>query len=201
MTVYFGLLLSMVNAGDLAANQPVRPISIAAIQPVSLKLEGEKSETANKPAATATTKNQNVKQASAKSADTKQTDKKKANIKQTAAKQEPKSTQKKDAKKGSKPKELKPLKRRVLVFKADWCGACQQLSAAFPTLRKVRWRIGTKNTDHFQLIDVDRQPGLMNRYGVTSLPTVILLDGDKEIQRRGVLNAIDLAELYYGRLR
>ncbi|MFT4559701.1 MAG: thiol:disulfide interchange protein, partial [Planctomycetaceae bacterium] len=32
----------------------------------------------------------------------------------------------------TKPKTLKPLKRRILVFKASWCSACQFLNYEWP---------------------------------------------------------------------
>jgi thiol-disulfide isomerase/thioredoxin len=99
--------------------------------------------------------------------------------------------------KAETPKVLKPVKRRVLVFKATWCSACRSLDSEWPRLRAVNWRIGTKETDHFQLVDSDQRPDLVSRYGITQLPTLLLLDGDKVIERRGSLGAIGLAELYY----
>lgn len=100
-----------------------------------------------------------------------------------------------------KPAERKPLKRRVLVFKASWCGACQSLNYEWPKLRKVRWRIGTSKSDHFQFVDADQRPDLISKYSIGSLPTLVLVDGDQETGRRGGLNAVDMAEFYYGRLR
>ena len=102
-----------------------------------------------------------------------------------------------EAKSDKKPK---PLKRRVIVVKATWCGACQALNNEWPKLRKVRWRIGTGDTDHFQLVDADQDPGVVGRYGVTQLPTLLLIEDGKVIDRAGVLNAKDFAEFYYGRL-
>ena len=97
-------------------------------------------------------------------------------------------------------KKSKPLKRQVLVVKATWCGACQVLNHEWPKLRKVRWRIGGTNTDHFQLIDVDANPDIAGRYGITQLPTLLLIENGKVIQRTGGLNAKDMADFYYGRL-
>lgn len=102
--------------------------------------------------------------------------------------------------KPQKPLTRKPLKRRVVIVKATWCGACQSLNSEWPRLRKVRWRIGNADTDHFQLIDTDQDPGVVGRFGVTQLPTLLLIENGKVIDRAGVLNAKDLAEFYYGRL-
>lgn len=105
-----------------------------------------------------------------------------------------------EAKSDKKPTVLKPLKRRVIVVKTTWCGACQALNNEWPKLRKVRWRIGIADTDHFQLVDADQVPGVVSRYGVTQLPTILLIENGKVIDRAGALNAKDLAEFYYGRL-
>lgn len=101
--------------------------------------------------------------------------------------------------KTKKPARRKPLRRRVLVIKASWCGACQSLNSEWPRLRKVRWRIGSDDTDHFQLIDVDASPNAVSRYDVTQLPTLLLVEDGKVIQRTGSLDAKNLAEFYYGR--
>lgn len=101
----------------------------------------------------------------------------------------------------SEVKSLKPVKRKVLVFKATWCGACQSLNYEWPKLKEVGWRIGEKETDHIQLVDADTRPDLMSRYGVTSLPTLVLVDDDEELNRKGSLGARNIAEFYYGRLK
>ena len=40
----------------------------------------------------------------------------------------------------------KTQRRRVLIFKASWCGACQALNHEWPRLRAVDWRVGTANS-------------------------------------------------------
>jgi thioredoxin 1 len=102
----------------------------------------------------------------------------------------------------AKPATPKAPKRQVLIFKATWCGACQLLTPAWPKLRRVDWRVGSSKTDHFRLIDSDEHPDLVSRYRITALPTIVLLEDGREIDRTGqILNAIDLAEFYFGRLR
>ena len=105
-------------------------------------------------------------------------------------------------KKSAAKKAPKPPKRQILVFKATWCGVCQLLNPAWPKLRRVRWRVGSSKTDHFRLVDSDEHPDLISRYRITALPTIVLLENGREIDRTGqILNAVDLAEFYYGRLR
>lgn len=99
------------------------------------------------------------------------------------------------------PKALKPQKRKVLVFKATWCGACQSLNYEWPRLKKAGWRVGEKLTDHIQLVDADQRPDLISRYGISSLPTLVLVDDNEEIAREGSLGARNIAEFYYGRLK
>lgn len=101
----------------------------------------------------------------------------------------------------TKPKALKPRKRRILVFKASWCSACHLLNYEWPSMKKVGWRVGGKLTDHIQLVDSDERPDLVSRYGITELPTLLLVDGDKVVGRRGSLSARNIAEFYYGRLK
>lgn len=100
-----------------------------------------------------------------------------------------------------KPKVLKSLKRKILVFKATWCGACQALNYEWPSMKKVGWRVGGKLTDHIQLVDSDERPDLVSKYRITELPTLVLVDDDKELGRRGSLGARNIAEFYYGRLK
>lgn len=101
----------------------------------------------------------------------------------------------------SEPARPKTLRRRVLVFKASWCGACQALNYEWPRLRAVNWRVGTDDTQHFQMVDADERPDLLAKYGVASLPTILVVEDEKEVSRHGLLSAPSLAELYYGRLR
>lgn len=116
-------------------------------------------------------------------------------IQQTSAKAEA------SARSSAKPKALKPLKRKILVFKASWCSACMALNYEWPAMKKVGWRVGEKLTDHIQLVDSDLRPDLISRYGITQLPTLLLVDGDKEVARQGSLGARNIAEFYYGRLK
>lgn len=100
----------------------------------------------------------------------------------------------------SKPGLSNTRKRRVLVFKASWCGACQALNYEWPKLEAVRWKVGETEANHIQIVDADARPDLMAKYGVYSLPTIVLIDDDKELKRQGLLNAYDIAELFHGRL-
>jgi len=68
--------------------------------------------------------------------------------------------------------------RPVLVdFGAEWCGPCVAVS---PVIRDLALEYADRLT--VATVDVDSDPQLAARYGVRSLPTVMLLE-DGEIRR------------------
>lgn len=67
------------------------------------------------------------------------------------------------------------VKTRVLVdFYANWCGPCKMLS---PVLEKVSDEIKVVK------VNVDSNQELARKYGVMSIPCVILFDNGKEVKR------------------
>ena len=72
------------------------------------------------------------------------------------------------------------IKKRVLVdFYADWCGPCKMLG---PVLEKL------DSIDVIK-INVDNFGDLAKKYGVMSIPCVILFEDGKEIKRNiGFMN-------------
>ena len=68
--------------------------------------------------------------------------------------------------------------KKVLIdFYADWCGPCNRLS---PLVDKV----SVDNKDvKFVRIDVDKNEELMTRYNVRSIPTLVVIENGKEINR------------------
>jgi thioredoxin len=78
----------------------------------------------------------------------------------------------------------------VTVFWADWCVPCRTLLPALEDAapRHPRLRFGT--------VDVDANPKLRERYGIVGLPTLLVLQGEREVARRiGLIAADNLQQL------
>ena len=73
---------------------------------------------------------------------------------------------------------LRSDKPVLLDFYADWCGPCRMLS---PVLHEL----AEENSSTLKVgkINVDEQQELAVRYGVMSIPTVVLFRGGKEDKR------------------
>lgn len=68
----------------------------------------------------------------------------------------------------------KVIQNKVLVdFYADWCGPCRMLGPILEELENIQ--ILKVNVDNFQEI--------ANKYGVMSIPTLILFNEGKEINK------------------
>ncbi len=66
----------------------------------------------------------------------------------------------------------------VKKFSATWCGPCRMLAPMFNEQVKPQFS-GVK----FEDIDVDINPTETTKYGVTSVPTVIIVKDGVELQR------------------
>jgi len=68
--------------------------------------------------------------------------------------------------------------RPVLVdFWAPWCGPCHMVA---PTLEKL-----AREQSNLKIakVNVDENPGLASRYGAMSIPTMIVIQGGREVDR------------------
>lgn len=86
--------------------------------------------------------------------------------------------------------ESDPVKREVYFFTANWCGPCQQ---AMPALRSI-----VAAGQPIQFVDVDREPGVVARFRVTSIPTTIVVEDGLEVGRRtGVVSQQQFENLIF----
>lgn len=66
----------------------------------------------------------------------------------------------------------------VKKFEADWCGPCKALKPVFESLKgKV------DSSVNISYIDVDRQQEEAVKYGVRSVPTVVIEQNGQEVKR------------------
>ena len=71
---------------------------------------------------------------------------------------------------------------KVKRFTAKWCGPCRQLAPAFDELANEFPNVS------FETIDVDISPEPVQEYFITSVPTVIVEQDGKAVQRYVGLN-------------
>lgn len=74
---------------------------------------------------------------------------------------------------------LKAEKPVLVDFFADWCGPCRMVA---PVIEEMAKNYGEKLI--VGKLDVDANPSIAGRYGVMSIPTVVLFEGGKEVARQ-----------------
>jgi len=75
---------------------------------------------------------------------------------------------------------------KYLQFSAAWCGPCQSLS---PIMEQVK----SKGIP-VEKIDVDSNPDMSTRFGIRSVPTVILVDNSNNELKR--FTGVQTADFY-----
>ena len=83
----------------------------------------------------------------------------------------------------------------VLVdFYADWCGPCRMLTPRLEQLVEV-----AESPVRVVKVDVDAMPELAGRFGVMSIPTLLVIDGgevvDKQIGVPSLNELLDMTEV------
>jgi len=74
---------------------------------------------------------------------------------------------------------LKAKKPVLVDFYADWCGPCRMVS---PIVEEIEKSEGDKIV--VGKVDVDANSEIAGKYGVMSIPTIILFNEGKEVSRQ-----------------
>ena len=73
---------------------------------------------------------------------------------------------------------------QIWAFMADWCVPCQKMKPVLKDLREQGVAIEEFN--------IDQQPGLAERFEITSLPTFLLMRGEQELGRISGITSLPL---------
>ena len=65
----------------------------------------------------------------------------------------------------------------ILDFYADWCGPCQMMKPVVAEFEKAHPDI------RIQSINIDEEEELAEKYGVSSVPCLVFMKDEKEIDR------------------
>ncbi len=65
--------------------------------------------------------------------------------------------------------------KNVFYFTAEWCGPCKKTRPVVEDMKKEGFE--------FQMIDADYEQSLVERFKIQSLPTFIIINKGKEINR------------------
>lgn len=63
---------------------------------------------------------------------------------------------------------------KIIDFWAPWCQPCKQMKPTIESLEK---------DFPIEKINIDEQPEIAQSYGVMSIPTLLIMDNDKEVKR------------------
>lgn len=78
--------------------------------------------------------------------------------------------------------------KAVVDFYATWCGPCKMFGPIFEEASE-------DNNINFVKLDVDKNDDIARKYGVMTIPTVILFDNGEEVKRHvGLMNKEELEE-------
>lgn len=80
--------------------------------------------------------------------------------------------------------------KQVIRFTATWCGPCKMYA---PTFERVASEVSGVQ---FKTIDVDSGDPLIMELGIRNVPTTVILEGDKVLQKQsGNMGAEQLKQL------
>ena len=86
--------------------------------------------------------------------------------------------------------DLESEKTVLIDFFADWCGPCKMLSQIIEQFAKENEKVKVVK------INVDELPDLAVKYGVRSIPTLVVIKNGEEVNRSvGLIDKSEILEL------
>ena len=86
---------------------------------------------------------------------------------------------------------INSVKAVLVDFFAEWCGPCKTMA---PILKEVKSRLGEEA--NIIKVDVDKNQDASIKYGIRSVPTLILFKNGKEVWKQsGVVPAESLIQV------
>ena len=67
--------------------------------------------------------------------------------------------------------------KTIIDFYADWCGPCKMLAPIYEELS------GEVSSVYFAKVDVDNLQDIAQEYGIASIPTLLIFQGGREMNR------------------
>ncbi len=65
----------------------------------------------------------------------------------------------------------------ILDFYADWCGPCQMMKPIIEEFKKAHPEVKVT------AVNMDEEEEMVDKYGVSSIPCIVLLKDGKEVDR------------------
>jgi thioredoxin 1 len=80
--------------------------------------------------------------------------------------------------------------KKVVMFSASWCQPCRQAKPVFQQLKE-----SIKDVQ-FEIVDIDENRDMANDFGITGVPTFMLIENNEEVSRLvGAQNVVRVKEL------
>lgn len=82
----------------------------------------------------------------------------------------------------------------LVTFTADWCGSCKRID---PVVKRITSKV--QGDAMIYNVDVDKHPEVADRFGVASIPTLLIFDEGKVAERIRTAeeSAVHARLLYY----